>query len=161
MKAMTRNEFAELAKTVKPRLRRELRFVPEEISDWSDRDFLAVMNRGKTEGVLVFEGRPTPFQLQKRRPNRAGRVEAIICDFCATWQRGANSAIITFPKEKSARSFLVCGDLDCSLHVRDKTPAAQLSRVQLRETNTAEGRTLRLKARLETILGHQRDTPSP
>lgn len=54
MKTLTREEFTELAKNVRPRLRRELRFVPEEITDWHDRDFLAVMNRSNTEGVLVF-----------------------------------------------------------------------------------------------------------
>lgn len=153
MKKFTREEVASLP--VKPRLKRELRFVPEEISDWNDRDFIAVMNKSKTEGVLVTElgGQCyAPFRLQKRAANSKGRVEAIICDFCSTWQRGSNSTVISFQKEKGSVSFLVCGDLLCSLHVRGNTDAAKLSRTQLRETISVENRILRLQAKLETIL---------
>lgn len=156
MKALTREEFAELAKSVKPRLRRELRFAPEEITDWQDRDFLAAFNRNKTGGVLVAQAdtlHVVPFALQKRRPNAKGRVEAIICDFCATWQRGSNSASITFIREKTiTQTFLCCGDLLCSLHVRDKTQASKLSRTQLRENNTVEERVARLRARLSGLV---------
>lgn len=129
--------------------------MPEEISDWSDRNFIAIMNKGKTEGVLVAELErryAVPFRLQKRTANAAGRTEAIICDFCATWQRGSHSAVISFQKEKGSVSFLVCADLLCSLHVRDKTNAAELSRTQLRETISPEGRIVRLRQRLEEIL---------
>ena len=155
MKAISREEFAQIIKSVKPRLRRELRFVPEETSGWEDRDFLAVMNRSNTEGILIAPLETlhvAPFQLQRRRPNASGRVEAIICDFCATWQRGSNSAVITFAKEKSSVSFLCCGDLRCSLHVRDKTPEAKTSRTQLRENNTPGQRVERLRLKLSTIL---------
>lgn len=152
MDVLTREEFTELAKNVKPRLRRELRFVPEEITDWHDRDFLAVMNRSNTEGVLVLEGHAVPFRLQARKPGASGRTEAIICDFCATWQRGSNSASIAFTREKSTQTFLCCGDLLCSLHVRDKTQASKLSRTQLRENNTVEERVARLRARLSELV---------
>lgn len=155
MKAISREEFAQIIKSVKPRLRRELRFVPEETSGWEDRDFLAVMNRSNTGGILIVPLETlhvAPFQLQRRRPNASGRVEAIICDFCATWQRGSNSAVITFAKEKSSVSFLCCGDLQCSLHVRDKTPEAKTSRTQLRENNTPGQRVERLRLKLRTIL---------
>ena len=155
MRPVDREAFTELTKGVKPRLRRELRFVPEEISDWQDRDFLAVTTRSGAEGVLLVPAetlRVAPFQLQRRRPNASGRVEAIICDVCATWQRGSNSAIITFTKEKSSSSFLCCGDLLCSLHVRDKTAASKVSRVQLREHNTPEERISRLTSKLEAII---------
>lgn len=155
MNALSREDFSELTKTLRPRLRRELRFVPEEISNWADRDFIAVTNRSKSEGVLVFDDRRVAaFQLQSRKPNPAGQLVAIICDFCATWQRGTNSAIITFAKEKSTQSFLVCGDLNCSLHVRDKTPEAKLSRVQLRENNTVQERIERMKAKLKTTFDY-------
>ena len=157
MKAVSREEFADLTKGVKPRIRRELRFVPEEITDWEDRDFLAVTNKSRTEGVLLVPGetpRVVPFQLQNRRAGPSGRVEAVICDICATWQRGSNSAVITFTREKSSVSFLCCADLLCSLHVRDKTDASKLSRVQLRENNTAQTRALRLRRKLSEILGH-------
>jgi hypothetical protein len=155
MNAVNREEFGELIKVLKPRLRRELRFVPEEISDWDNRDFLVVMNRSKSEGVLIFDDRRTvPFQLQKRKPNAVGRIESVICDFCSTWQRGANSAIITFSRGNSTQSFLCCGDLNCSLHVRDKTAEAKLSRVQLRESNTAHKRIQRMKIKLDRTLDY-------
>lgn len=157
MKAIDREEFAELLRDtrIKPRLKRELRFVPEEIAHWELRDFLAVTNRSGSEGVLVAPLSKLyvlPFELHKRTANRMGRVEAIICDFCATWQRGSNSATITFYKDKSSVSFLCCADLLCSLHVRSKTSAATLSRTQLREQVSPEARIIRLHDRLEKIL---------
>ena len=143
-----------VAGQIKLRLRRELRFVPEEITDWEDRDFLPVFNKSHSEGVLIAFLEPLrvmPFRLQKRTANTIGRVEAIICDICATWQRGSSSAVITFPKENSSISFLVCADLNCSLHVRNKTEQAKLSRTQLRENNTVEQRVERLKTRLRNM----------
>lgn len=134
------------------RLRRELRFAPDAAIDWDERDFLAVMNKSRTEGVLVTDTRLMPFRLQRRSISKSGRVAAIICDICATWQRGAYSAVITFPTARGSISYLCCDDLLCSLHVRDKTPTAQLSRTQLRETNTIEDRINRLRGRLEKIL---------
>lgn len=158
MKAITRQEFSDYIEvsTVKPRLRRELRFVPEEISDWQDRDFLTVTNRSGSEGVLLMESdsmQVVPFRLQPRKPNQKGRVEAVICDLCATWQRGTHSAAITFPRgDGSSLTLLCCGDLDCSLHVRGKTQAATLSRTQLREDISAEGRVMRLQERVTAVL---------
>lgn len=93
-----------------------------------------------------------PFRLQARKPGASGRTEAIICDFCATWQRGSNSASIAFTREKSTQTFLCCGDLLCSLHVRNKTQASKLSRTQLRENNTVEERVARLRARLSELV---------
>ncbi|QQG50794.1 MAG: FBP domain-containing protein [Candidatus Saccharibacteria bacterium] len=155
MHTVSRQELEDLLKqaNIKPRLKRELRFVPEEITHWKERDFLAVLNKSKSEGVLIIPRaeatRILPFRLQKRTANASGRVEAIICDICATWQRGSNSAIISIvDSDKSSRSFLCCQDLDCSLHVRDITPAAAISRTQLRETMTVEDRIERLNQRL-------------
>jgi hypothetical protein len=156
MNVISREQFAELVRTMKLRLKRELRFVPEEITDWQDRDFLTVTNRQGNEGVLIVPFSDTevvPFTIQSRVPNAAGRVEAIICDICATWQRGTHSAVITLSAgDKRTVSFLCCGDLQCSLHVRDKTSAARLSRAQLREQITLEDRIERLKKRLASIL---------
>jgi hypothetical protein len=156
MNAITREQFSELTSGVRPRLRRELRFVPEEIGDWQDRDFLVVTNKQGSEGVLVVPflgGRIAPFALQPRKPNTSGRVEAIICDICATWQRGTHSAVITFAVDKTRSvSFLCCADLECSLHVRGKTADAVLARTQLREQITPEARIRRLHDRLASIL---------
>jgi len=158
MDAINRQEFTELItlRRIKPRYKRELRFVPEEITDWSQRDFIAVMNKSKSEGVLVvpFDTvRVVPFQLQRRKANASGRIGATICDFCMTWQRGSNSAMISFERsDKSSVSFLCCADLDCSLHVRNLTVASKLSRTQLRENNSVEQRIDRLKTRLDALL---------
>jgi hypothetical protein len=157
VKTISREEFAGLVREarIKTRLKRDLRFVPEEITDWELRDFLAVTNRSGSEGVLVAPlGKlyVLPFELHRRTANYTGRIEAIICDFCATWQRGSNSATITFYKDKSSVSFLCCADLLCSLHVRGKTSAATLSRTQLREQISPEARIVRLHDRLERIL---------
>lgn len=154
MKAITKELLGERLKQsrIGLRLQRELRFVPDESIDWKERDFLAVTNKSRTEGVFITDTTLVPFRLQRRSTSKSGRVEAIICDICATWQRGAYSAVITFPTTKRSVSYLCCSDLLCSLHVRDKTPAATLSRTQLRETNTIGDRINRLRGRLEKIL---------
>ena len=156
MNALSREAFTELTSTMRPRLRRELRFVAEEISDWESRDFLAVTNKQGNEGVLIvpFLGNiVAPFVVQARQPNASGRVEAVICDICATWQRGTHSAAITFTVDKTRSvSFLCCADLLCSFHVRSQTAAATLSRAQLREQITVDARIQRLRDRLASIL---------
>lgn len=159
MRNITREDITNLP--IKPRIKRDLRFVPEEISDWVDRDFIAVMNRAQSEGVLIAElgeRYVATFRLQKRSANSQGRVEAIICDFCATWQRGSNSFVISFQKEKGSVSFLCCGDLLCSFHVREKTLESKLSRTQLRETVSVEGKIQRLRNRLKNILQEVKET---
>ena len=156
MSPITREQFSTLTKGLKQRLRRELRFVPEEVTDWRDRDFLAVTNKQGNEGVLIIpfmDDLVMPFTLQVRKPNAKGRVEAIICDICATWQRGPYSTIITFADgDRRSVSFLCCADLNCSLHVRDKTAAATLSRTQLREQISPEDRIMRLQQRLMAMI---------
>lgn len=155
MDILPRDSFTALLKNnrVSKRLVRDLRYVPEEISHASSRDFLAVTVKSGGEGVLLFESNVYPFELRRRGPNAAGRVEAIICDFCSTWQRGTASALITLKKsERNTVSYLVCGDLECSLHVRDMTPASKLSRAQLREHILPEARIERLHRRLREVL---------
>lgn len=138
---------------VSKRLVRNLRYVPEEITHSSERDFLAVTTKSGNEGVLLYGETILQFGMERRRPNAAGRVEAIICDICATWQRGTNSAILTIKKDSSHTiSHLVCADFDCSLHVRDLTDASKLSRTQLREHITPEARIDRMRDRLSKIL---------
>jgi hypothetical protein len=157
MNALTREDLMSrmVSARIKPRLRRSIRFVPEEITDWDSRDFLAVTDRSRQEGVLVFDDYTVAFDLSNRKPNANGRAEAIICDICATWQRGTHSAVVTFQKgDKATVSHLVCADLDCSLHVRGLTTAGKFSRTQIREDITPEGRIERLKRRLDDILSN-------
>lgn len=154
MNSLDRGQFKSLLETarIKKRLQRELRFVPEEISDWEVRDFLAVTTKSGNEGVLLYEDFVLPFTMTARAANAKGRVEAIICDICATWRRGTDSATITFAKSpKNSVTHLVCADLNCSLHVRNLTAAAQLSRVQLREHIDESERIERLQQRLTVI----------
>ena len=155
MKLPTKLEFELRMKEerISKRLVRDLRYIPEEITHVSERDFLTVTTKSGNEGVLLFNDLVIQFTLGKRRPNAAGRVEAIICDICATWQRGTNSGLLIFKKTSTHTvSHLVCADLDCSLHVRDLTDASKLSRTQLRESITPEGRIARLQDRLAKIL---------
>lgn len=157
MNSLTREEFTRRmdAATIKPRLSRELRLVPEEIANWEQRDFLAVPTKSKNEGVLLYGDHTTAFMLSKRKPGASGRIEPIICDLCATWQRGSNSATITFMRsDKSTVSYLCCADLDCSLHVRGLTPASKLARTQLREDITLERRIQRLHTKASAIIAN-------
>ena len=154
MKIPNREELDAIVKEarISKRLVRDLKYVPEEITHPSERDFLTVTTKSGKEGVYIFNDLIIQFTLDKRRPNAAGRVEAIICDICATWQRGTNSAVLTFKKSSTHTvSYLVCADLDCSLHIRDLTDASRLSRTQLRESITPEGRVVRLQGRLAKI----------
>lgn len=149
------NKLRELLKDarIKPRIIRELRYVPSEISHSESRDFLVIMNKSRSEGVLLFESVYYPFSLTKKTASSTGRIDGIICDVCATWQRGSNAARITLPKgERASVSYLVCADLDCSLHVRDMTPESKLSRAQLREHITPEDRVARLHKNLARLL---------
>lgn len=142
---------------IKKKLRAELKFAPDTVTDWNERDFIAITDRHRSQGVLIAELSTLfviPFRLQARKASSmTGRVEAIICDFCSTWQRGSNSAVITFDRsDRSSRSYLCCADLWCSLHVRDLTTQAKLSRTQLREQMTPARRIERLGVNLERIL---------
>ena len=70
---------------IKPRIIRELRYVPSEIVHPESRDFLAIMNKSRSEGVLLFEDQFYPFSLAKKAASTSGRTDGIICDICATW----------------------------------------------------------------------------
>jgi hypothetical protein len=161
MNAINKEEFTKILDeaNIKLRLKRELRFVPEEINGWEDYDFIAIMNRSRSEGVIVVpfdKMRVVPFELQKMTANKeTGRKAAIICDICATWRRGSEAAVISVRNLHDRRistSFLCCEDLLCSLHIRNKTPAAMLSRTQLREQITDEARIARLQVNLRKII---------
>ena len=157
MLPIDRDAFALLVKSspAKLRLRKTLRFVPEEVANWDLRDFLIVTDKSGREGVLLYGEEVVPFTLHPRTAKSSGRVEAIICDICATWRRGTESATITFQAgERRSVSHLVCADLDCSLHVRGLTDASVLSRSQLREDLTPDARVARLHMRLKAIIGN-------
>jgi len=154
-----RPQFTKLLKEahIKPRLARTIRFAPENIENWADRDFLPVTTKSGNEGVLIVSENATLraiiFSIAPLAASSAGIRKPIICDICHTWRRGTEAARITLPRDDgSSVSYLCCGDLLCSLHVRDKTPAAALSRTQLRENISLEGRVERLRRQLHAIV---------
>lgn len=167
MDAITKEEFTNLLRQehIKPRLARELRFTPDEVHDWSDREILAITSRSENEGLLLVDlGHfyVLPFTMSKRITNKqTGRSTPITCDFCYTWQRGGSAGSITFTRTEDGHTFtfLCCGDLDCSLHIRNKTAASALSRTQLHEDMTIEQRIARLHKKLEEVIGILRARP--
>ncbi len=148
---------------VSPRLKRELRFATStaDISDaqWENAEFIPVTDRTGTRGVLLVQPDDTvfvlPYTLKFGLTSSTGRAQAIICDLCRTWQVGVRSGSITFAKDRRASravSYLCCGDLLCSRHIRNQTATAKTSRSQLREDLTIEQRIERLKSRLRLII---------
>jgi hypothetical protein len=157
------NDLIKAASNIKPRTKRELRFVASTASigpeDWHELEIVGITDRTGTKGVLLLEPDTgifvLPYQLSGGSPDQTGRTQPIICDFCKTWQAGSNSGRITF--HKSIRSndsvtFLCCADLACSNHVRTKTKSSIRSRVHLRESLTNEQRVERLKDRLRMLI---------
>ena len=76
MDILPRDSFAALLKNnrISKRLVRDLRYVPEEISHVSSRDFLAITVKSGGEGVLLFESNVYPFELRRRGPRAASRA---------------------------------------------------------------------------------------
>lgn len=148
------NEILKLS-DVKPRLKKELKFAAGT-DEWADREMFAAADKTGRNGVLLLQPFEKLFAVQYELAPRivdslTGRDRAVICDFCRTWQKGSNAASISFtnPVSKNSVTFLCCGDLACSQHVRTKTNAARISRTQLKEDLTNEDRVRRLKNRLD------------
>lgn len=163
MNIPTKETFLLQAKAtrIKPRLIKELRFTPEDITYPETREMLAITTRSGQEGVLLVElphaeySTLIPFILSNRiTDSRTGRSRSITCDLCYTWQAGSNAARISCERASHKASFtlLVCADLNCSLHVRGLTPQAALSRTQLREDITTVQRIARLHEKLSAFL---------
>lgn len=159
MQAIDHDQFISLLRyhKVRPRLVRELRFVPGDIGDWSLREFIAVFDRAHDQGVLIIEEEAgqmvIPCTIQRRIVDATGRSKSITCDLCRTWQRGSNAARLTFvrPRDQHSITILCCGDLLCSLHVRTLTPQSVVSRTHLREDITDAGRIQRLQGALHKL----------
>ena len=166
MRTITQELFSELIKkaTIKPRLKRELRFVASTANmtpeDWLERELMNVADRTGVKGVLLLEPDDelfiVPYELFRGLSNpQTGRSNPVICDFCRTWQGGSNAARISFHRDSqsiNSVTFLCCADLACSNHVRTKTKASIGSRAQLREDLTDEQRVERLKDRLRKFI---------
>ena len=119
-------------------------------------ELIAIQAKSGKEGVLIFnlsEVYALPYELLRPKPSRSGSMKPVVCDFCFTWLAGTNAAILTFRRSRTAvsHSFYVCADLHCSANVRGLTEQSRLSRTQLREDITEEGRIVRLKTKLESV----------
>ena len=161
MKQLSSEALDELliAAKVKARLRRELKFAPETIADWSEYEFVAISDRTRDKGVLVIELDDrlyaAPYTLTRRIVDKqTGRSKPITCDFCYTWQGGSSGARISFTRTTDQHNItlLCCADLSCSAHVRGKTSAAKISRANLREDLTNEQRIERLRSKLRALI---------
>lgn len=129
------------------------------VAQWGDYEIFGLSTKDRTAGILLIELHEKLyakiFEIRQISNKQTGRAKPIICDFCKTWQTGGRSGSITFRTERrslNSISFLCCLDLNCSLHVRDVTEAAKLSRVQLREDISQEYRIERLRHRLTLLI---------
>ena len=140
------------------RLIKSLRFTPDKVQYLECREMLAIDNRSSSEGVLIIDldgFYVLPYILNKSLVDPStGRLKSVICDFCCTWQKGGKGSFITFTRknDKHSFTFITCEDLFCSLHIRNLTDEAMLSRTQLREDIDTGGRIARHKKRLLGIL---------
>lgn len=167
MQSLTRDQLTTLLKDqgIKPRLIKELRFAPETIENWEDLDVLAIPNRSASEGLLLVSIEALyllPYHLTVGLKDKmTGRTKPAICDFCYTWQAGGHTARITFTRlsDKHTFTYICCSDLRCSLHVRNKTPEAVLSRTNLREDNDIDQRIARLKSNMAAVIRTLRAEP--
>ena len=160
MNSLSREQFSALLKEarIKSRLVREVRFIPEEIENWADLELLAISTRSASEGLLLIQ--TDHFYMiaytltTGLADKKTGRSKPITCDFCYTWQRGSNAGRITFRRatDNHTLTYLCCADLQCSLHVRNMTAAATLSRTQLHEDIGVDQRVARLKRKLNDVL---------
>lgn len=154
---------------VKPRLKKDLKFVASTAhlpDDWSEYELIAITDRTGNRGVLLLQPEDSlyiaPYELSRKIIDaKTGRGRAIICDFCFTWQPGSNAASITFTDraDKHTVSFLCCGDLACSAHIRTATKSSIMSRAQLRENLSNEDRIARLKNKLTKKIEQLHLTP--
>ena len=129
---------------IKPRLVRELRFTPEEITNLDDLDLLAIGTRSGAEGLLLIQmtnAYVIPYELTAGIADKAtGRSKPITCDFCYTWQRGGNVACITFRRASDNHTSHIYAAVICAAanvseilhqkllyHARNCTKISQLS----------------------------------
>jgi len=166
MRQLTPDSFKELidGASIRPRVKREVRFTTSAANmddeAWEQTELLAISDRAGNKGVLLLSGTADAtyafaYELSRGITSTTGRAQAIICDFCRTWQTGSRSGSVTLSKpERGAGSvsFLCCADLECSRHVRTLTDASHTSRAQLREDMDTDQRIARLKRRIEEVV---------
>lgn len=145
---------------LKAKLRPALVSKAMELNDWSNFEFIAIPTRDRRSGVLIIASGASFYSIAYEltlglKNSKDGRPLPIICDFCKTWQTGGRAGSITFRtghRSLNSVGYLCCADLQCSLHIRDKTSVAKTSRSQLRENITPERRIERLESKLQDVI---------
>ncbi len=137
----------------------ELRLGLLETMDWENLDFFTLSDKANQKGLLFYETEDRiliiPYRITRKTPSLDGRNKAVICDICKTWRKGDATGLLNIidPGNKHRTTgCYTCLDLNCSLHVRDLTPQAMLSRTQLRESITIPNRIARLHQNFDNLL---------
>lgn len=166
MHHITQAHFDEILKTttnIKPRFKRDLRFVSstEYIGDdWAEYEVVPIYDKAKRTGIVLLQPYDQLYVIAFEsgggvRDTASGRIKSVICDFCYTWRPGGDAGLVTFfPSSRTNNSTaqLSCFDLDCSRHARTQTKAAIMSRAQLREHMTDDERIDRLRRHLQKFI---------
>lgn len=86
--------------------------------------------------------------------DKSGRLKPIICDLCYTRMPGSKIAKVTTVRKTDSHSFtwLMCNNLDCSLHSREKTTESEDSKKILGENITIDQRIRRLEKHIKHII---------
>lgn len=86
--------------------------------------------------------------------DKSGRIKPIICDLCYTRMHGSKIAKVTAVRKTDSHSFtwLICNNLDCSLHSREKTTESEDSKKILGENITIDRRIRRLEKHIKNIV---------
>ncbi len=134
--------------------------------EWSNYELFSVPTKDGAAGIVFIESNGllygAAYESSPVKDPVTGRSKSVICDFCKTWQAGGRASYLVFRTKRGSADvigFLCCTDLKCSLHVRDMTDAAHVSRAQLREDITREQRIERLRRKLNAVVDTLRLTP--
>jgi len=135
--------------------------LPKDFADlpWDDLDFLGWRDPGAPErGYLVAErdGRLVGIGLRGTSGAARGFTSRSMCSLCLTTRTGGGVALMTARRTGEAGrqgnsvGHYLCGDLDCSLYVRDRKKS--IAGGTLDESLTVAEKVSRLQANLHTFL---------
>ena len=161
MKAINKEQVQDLGKQAacNKKVLAGLRLGSLLTTDWGNLDFFVLFDKTQRHGLLFYEIDQRlmafPYTMTPKKPRRDGRHVAVICDLCKTWRRGGSIGLLTLTVAGDKHRLVgcyACRDLNCSLHVRDLTSQATLSRTQLREDMEPAERIARLDRNLQDFL---------
>ncbi|GAA2440549.1 FBP domain-containing protein [Actinomadura vinacea] len=135
--------------------------LPKDFADlpWDDLDFLGWQDPGApARSYLVAErdGRLVGIALRTASSSARGFTARSMCSLCLTTRTSGGVALMTARRTGEAGrqgnsvGQYLCGDLDCSLYVRDKKRSVASG--VLDETISTEEKVARIRANLHTFL---------